>query len=370
MNRIDLTRPDAPELAAFGPHAVGVETLHLINPDQIDVLATPPQKYDRPLCVELWFPCLADTGAVQPYRACLRDGHTWADLHGAARRGATQMPGDFPLVILSHGYPGNRYLMSHLAEKLASRGYVVAAIDHTDSTYDAQRGFASTLVNRPKDTAFVRHALSARADVSRYAIIGYSMGGYGALVSAGAGVSERATKAEYAPPAPHWQVHQAPIVDPGLKAIIAIGPWGRQVGLWQAEGLAKISVPMMLMAGSQDHVSGYEKGMRRIFDEATGTERHLLTFQNAGHNAAAPIPAPTQAWARSAHLDFTPFEHYADPVWDTLAMNNIAQHAAVAFLVQHLQGQHEFAPYLTGDFQGFAPGTEAGLTWEIAPRSI
>ena len=134
MNRIDQTRPDAPELAAFGPHAVGVETLQLVNPDQVDVLAVPPQNYDRPLCVELWFPCLAETGAVQPYHACLRDGHTWADLQGSARRGATQMSGDFPLVIISHGYPGNRYLMSHLAEKLSSRGYVVAAIDHTDST--------------------------------------------------------------------------------------------------------------------------------------------------------------------------------------------------------------------------------------------
>ena len=28
-NRIDLVRPDAPELAAFGPHAIGVRTLDL-----------------------------------------------------------------------------------------------------------------------------------------------------------------------------------------------------------------------------------------------------------------------------------------------------------------------------------------------------
>jgi len=35
-------------------------------------------------------------------------------------------------VIISHGYPGNRFLLSHLAENLASKGFVVAAPDHPD----------------------------------------------------------------------------------------------------------------------------------------------------------------------------------------------------------------------------------------------
>ena len=37
-NQIDLIRPDAPELAAFGTLPIGVRTLHLVNPDQIDVV--------------------------------------------------------------------------------------------------------------------------------------------------------------------------------------------------------------------------------------------------------------------------------------------------------------------------------------------
>ncbi len=52
----------------------------------------------------------------------------------------------FPLVILSHGYPGNRYLLSHFGENLASKGYVVTSIDHTGSTYADQAAFGSTLV--------------------------------------------------------------------------------------------------------------------------------------------------------------------------------------------------------------------------------
>ena len=185
-NRIDLIRPDAPELAAPGPHAVGVRTLEMVNPGQPDVLAG-GVLVDRRLVVEMWYPAVAGTGAVVPYRTLLRDGRTEVALHGRALRGAEAVAGEFPLVILSHGFPGNRMLMSHLGENLASKGYQVASIDHPESTYgdpvyQGGAAFGSTLVNRPLDTSFVIGALGA----GRAAIVGYSMGGYGALISAGA----------------------------------------------------------------------------------------------------------------------------------------------------------------------------------------
>ena len=61
----------------------------------------------------------------------------------------------FPLVIISHGYPGNRYLLSHLGENLASKGLSRFQSSTSDSTYDDQKGFASTLYNRPLDQLFV-----------------------------------------------------------------------------------------------------------------------------------------------------------------------------------------------------------------------
>lgn len=365
MNRIDRTRPTAPELAFPGPCPVGVRTLDLVNPDQIDVVrsARDLRRYDRPLRVELWYPARPDTGALQPYHSLLRDGLRPVHLHGAARRDAVA-EGRYPLVILSHGYPGNRHLMAHFGEKLASHGYVVASIDHADSTYADKAALASTLVNRPLDTEFVRASLGEVAEIGTAAIIGYSMGGYGALVSAGAGVNPAVLGMEGAPPLDLWRPHVTPVVSPALKAIIPIGAWGRQRDLWTPEGLAGVRVPMLVMAGSADDVSGYATGMRRIFEEATGVRRHLLTFVNAGHNAAAPIPAPEEAWEPSAALGFHPFEHYADPVWDTLAMNNMAQHFALAFLDMHLKGLQDRTEYLTDAFKGFAPGMARGLVFE------
>nr|HMQ58224.1 dienelactone hydrolase [Rhizobiaceae bacterium] len=161
-NRIDTIRPDAPELAAFGPHQIGVRTVQMVNPGQDDILNVSEGKelprYDRPLTVEVWYPAAAGaTGSTEYNDVLLRDGATKVSLQGRAMRDASpdKQGAPFPLVIISHGYPGNRFLLSPLAENLASKGYVVASIDHKDSTYDDKTAFGSTLVNRPLDQLFV-----------------------------------------------------------------------------------------------------------------------------------------------------------------------------------------------------------------------
>jgi predicted dienelactone hydrolase len=158
------------------------------------------------------------------------------------------------------------------------------------------------------------------------------------------------------------------VVDPRLKAIIPIGAWGRQRGAWDADGMAGLRVPALIVAGSADAVSGYDDGMRLIFEETTRTTRHLLTYVDAAHNAGAPIPAPWQAWEPSPHLDFMPFDHYGDAVWDNVRMNNILQHFVTAFLGLHVKGEAAMAACLTDDWQGFAPGTARGLRLETRAK--
>jgi predicted dienelactone hydrolase len=167
QNRIDGQSSDAPELAAYGDYSVGVRAFEFTNPDQINILAIDPTApkpdvypiYDRPLAVELWYPAIEGATGDTTLKAFLRDGTTEVSLEGRAVRDAeaatTKEP--LPLVLLSHGHPGNRFLMSHLAENIASKGYVVASIDHTDSTYRTvgPTTFGSTLVNRPLDQLFV-----------------------------------------------------------------------------------------------------------------------------------------------------------------------------------------------------------------------
>lgn len=413
-NHIDIVAPTAPELAAYGPLAVGVRTLTATDRNRPDILNTkegaPTARYDRTLTLEVWYPAVLGTGQSPggEYRVITRDPSVTAALHGQAVRDAQPRTAGapFPLVIISHGYPGNRYLLSHLGENLASKGYVVVSIDHTDSTYDDQQAFASTLYNRPLDQLFVLNevarlgragsasVLAGLVDTRRTGLVGYSMGGYGVVNVIGGGFSTAGVEFSSAPPNRLLAERGAGnpgyrhSIDPRITSAIAIGPWGMQNGFWDAEGLKGIRTPVLFVAGSVDDVSGYEKGTRAIFEGAVNADRYLLTFVNANHNAAAPHPAPIELLgAKGAPL--VPYAHYADPVWDTVRMNNILQHFATAWFDRHLkadetmQAYFEVVPRGTDAvwavdrdgrtlpahtyWKGFKRGTAVGLVLEHAP---
>ena len=399
QNRIDEQSPDAPELSAYGDLPVGVRQLEFVNEDEIDILAIDPEgeppaelpRYDRPLMVEMWYPAAEGATGDTTLDAYIRDGTTEVELEGRAVRDAAPAEASepFPLVVMSHGYPGNRFLLSHLAENLASKGYVVASIDHTDSTYRTQAAFGSTLVNRPLDQLFVLDemaGLNADAssdfagliDADNAGLVGYSMGGYGAIITAGGGVTEESVDFSFGAPQGTLGIHQQgsetheALPDPRIKTAIAIGPWGMNTGFWDAEGLAGIEIPMLLIAGSDDTVSLYEDGVRAIWEGAVGVDRALLTFEGGSHNTAAPIPAPEESFYFNERLGFEVSEHYTDPVWDTVFMNDVAQHFATAWLDVELKGDAERAAYLDlpeiggeGVWTGFREGTAEGLRYEV-----
>ena len=277
-------------------------------------------------------------------------------------------------------------------------GYVTVAVDHSDSTYAKQAAFGSTLLHRPRDQRFVVDQMAALdgplgdiIDASSTGVIGYSMGGYGALIYSGAGLSPAAMNWSWGTPPGILEPNLAgsdtheDLIDPRVKAVVAFGPWGMNHGFWDETGLARVEKPVMIIAGSVDDVSDYPS-MRAIYEGLTGTTRHLLTFEAANHNAGAPMPAPEEAYAPSEHIDFIPFEHYADAVWDNVRMNNISQHFTTAFMDLHLKGDASRSEYLslvpkaadgvvsrddagapTADhtyWQGFAPRTAQGLMFE------
>ena len=93
QNRIDQIRPDAPALAAHGEVAIGVRTLEVSNPDQIDIVKIeadkPLPRYDRPLTLEVWYPAADGTGTEGTYTGVLqRDGVQEVELKGRAVRDA------------------------------------------------------------------------------------------------------------------------------------------------------------------------------------------------------------------------------------------------------------------------------------------
>lgn len=367
--------PNAPELTPRGAYPVGVQTMELVNKSQVDVLkskAGVDPLYDRHLKLEVWYPAQIPEGKKQlvTYHETLGIIKDSArplipfSFSGRALRNAKPdlAFGKFPLVIVSHGYPGSRLLLTYLTENLASKGYVVVAIGHTESTYSDRAGFQSTLLNRAKDLLFVlnqvaelskvnsRHFLAELVDADNTGIIGYSMGGYGVLNAAGAGYSKKLDSTFALLSGGSHAIRDRMTDQPAfkasfdarIKAVVAFAPWGMQRGVWDAEGLKGLRVPTFFIAGSLDDVSGYENGIKAIYEGATNANRYLLTYVNARHNVA-PNPPPPETL--KAGVNVSEYNHYAEPSWNEYRINNINQHFVTAFLGIQLKRQ-DFGKYL------------------------
>ena len=325
---------ELPELAGLGPMAIGTA------------------RYDLPvgartIGVRLWYPARpAKPGTkaeVYRHTAHLASAPPYPITEpGNAVRKASALGGKYPLLVMSHGFGGWDTHMSQLAEALASHGYVITAIDHRDAAFTDVPGFLASfgavLVNRADDQrAVLREILAGRlgaADVvaetdrASIGLIGYSMGGYGALTTAGAMLDPQAPALAQLPGAERQQVVMPDAALAGrIKAVVALAPWGAQPSAraWSDAGLHGLTAPLLLIDGNLDDVADYAQGVQRVFAKAERADRYLLTFRSAGHNIAGnPV-------ARRGDEAFSTIEYFNDPVWRQERIVAIDQHFMLAF---------------------------------------
>jgi predicted dienelactone hydrolase len=363
---------DAPELAALGPHGVGMNAISV---------ATGPAATSRKLRVVLWYPTARQTVARPTlYRHRLQPPPPLSALdvttEGLAVQGARPAKGRFPLVIVSHGYRGWPESMSYLTENLASKGYVVAGIDHGDLPFKDAAGFTAsfglTASTRARDQQMVLaklvelasvrgDALGGSIDAEKVALIGYSMGGFGALATAGGGYDTESAAYRSLGGALADQADGRRTADPRIKAVIAIAPWGAQPPhrAWSAASMKRLRAPLMVIAGDQDDISGYAEGIRWVFDHATGSDRHLLLYRNARHNVGGnPLP-------EEAKSSFQFREMFEEPVWRGDRINAINQHFVTAFLNRHLKNDSAAAAFLQAPADGSAAWPGFQRRWAL-----
>src|SRR5262245_2833583 len=134
--------------APTGPHRVGTTSLHLIDDSRTDPLAPTPRA--RELMVRLWYPA---AHSRQPAAAYLTPGVALVVTDFLRAITGVDLPNDLlsfpthslqdppaspgarrPVVLFSHGLGVPAAINTALHEELASRGYVVAGIDHTFDT--------------------------------------------------------------------------------------------------------------------------------------------------------------------------------------------------------------------------------------------
>ena len=395
--------PGAPALASRGSVTVGVRTLTLVHPAQADVLSGMQDghypRYDRPLKVDVWYPAKADSACPHAVytdhlgRVDLGNLEAYA-IPGRAYQDAEpdKSYGPCPVIVISHGYPGSRYLLVNLAENLSSKGYVVLSIGHTDNTYEdfpKVGSLESALIHRSLDQRFVISCLprlqengflEGMLQPDNVGLIGFSMGGYGALRTIGARMSAQALTSFAAFADELEEAHDFK----GLKTVKAAVLFAPAT-FWFDPALSEnIDLPTLWLCGTADRTVHYD-AVRDFCLKAQHSERILVSYEGCGHNVANN-PAPACACNKSWEI----FKRWSDPVWDTCRLNNANAHFVTAFMDLHLKGEAEKASYLDVPvsrgaeavfsldekgtptekhtyWKGFVDGTAAGICLESFP---
>ncbi len=371
---------DGPALGSRGAQPVGVRTVEMRFAGRADV-TRPDGKggfatADRLLPVTVWYPTAGGDQHVT-YRYATSPVPSvpagtvpaMVEIAGAAARDAEPAAGRFPLLVISHGFLNRAVMFSDLAEIIASRGYVVAVIDHGDlDDLKVSRNFAflNVVVHRADDQRLVIAEIGRRAagkdrfwshvDAAKLALAGYSMGGFGALATAGAAYDAASPAFAQMPPGAAALLGPAP-VPANLKALIAFAPWGGGLPLrmFTAAGLKAVQVPSLFIDGNADDVADYAGGVRWLWD-GIGGERYFLTYQNARHNIA------TNATPAMLQGRFEYRERQDEPVWRKDRILGINAHMITAFLDWRLKGMADRRAYLDVPVARAADGK-----WPLAP---
>jgi dienelactone hydrolase len=206
-----------------GSSSVGTRVLRLVDSKRDDPFLENGTK--RELMVRFWYPASLDQACKQ---AEYTPSAVWSYFSQLMRlplpavttnscQDAPITDGAHPVVVFSHGYTGTFTDYTFIFEDLASRGYVVASVDHTYEATAVQfpdgrfvhSGFGShfgkklledepaltfALSVRLDDLKFVaseldhlnlsvRSAFAGKLDTSRIAVAGHSMGGLAASLA-------------------------------------------------------------------------------------------------------------------------------------------------------------------------------------------
>lgn len=222
----------------------------------------------------------------------------------ATRDASPVIDNRFPVVLISHGRGGGPLNHRESATALARAGFIMVLPTHVGDAFGYPRASsqARILIDRPRQAEAALNAVladarfSAMADATRIGMIGYSAGGYTALILAEAkpdfgsasvycanhddpgscprsaagngatGAQGRAVPAELAA----WQ----PPVDRRLKALVLFDPLAM---MFQTSGLSAVRIPTMLYRPQDDSYLGSAKNSLAVVSGvAASTAVHIV----------------------------------------------------------------------------------------------
>lgn len=350
---VDPTEASVAEQAIAGspgPYPVARRTIEV----------TDPQRPDRTLPVDIWYPAAQPTeGELTSYEFLPGLGYTSETVSAEA----PAAEGEFPLLIYSHGSGGFRWIATFFTEFMASKGYVVAAPDHLGNTaIDQLTEQASereqSAADRPADITSTIDAvlaagedpadlLAGRIDAEKIAVSGHSFGGFTSLAAAGGFSNEVATT-----PA-----------DERIGAVILMAAWTE---LLSDEQLASVDVPVLMISSTGDVRTPIDPNTTRPEELVPGRPLVRVDITGGGHNSFTDVCLLDERVGSAPNIPQAVKDELAEGAEptcgpDVLSVDTIHQITntySAAFLADNLAGSREFEQML----QCVAPPSDAVCT--------
>lgn len=236
-----------------------------------------------------------------------RNRRFYADIYQPQR----QRAGKTPVVVFSHGLASRPEDFATLGEHLASYGYLVIMPQHPGSDVQQAQALLSGLsrevfyknefLDRPKDISYVLDELerrnqrefSGRLDLTSVGSIGHSFGGTTALLVAGAEIDWQNLKREcglgnYPNTSLFLQCQALDLPqdkyafrDERITSVFTLNPVTS--ALFGREGLAKVKIPVVLLAGSFDPAAPAVLEQMRTFPWLGSADKYLVLSDGQAH---------------------------------------------------------------------------------------
>jgi hypothetical protein len=349
--------PGAPALAARGPRAVGVTTLTLSNPYQIDVLgslaAGEALRSTRTLAAEVWYPAAtpggpptSTTSRPTPTTPTRRRARSASPGGPRATPNPTGCRAPAPSWWSPHGYPGSRFILSGWREPRQQGLRRAGARPHRQHPRRPRRrplGAAQPAARRRARARVGRRprapppAAAPRLGRGPAALVGFSMGGYGTLWRSAPGSASTCSTTPSSPsrcgancsttcveghPSTTTSSTRSPRK---VDAAVLLAPWGGDETVDRRRaGAGRTPLSWRPAAPTTSPATPRSAGCSR--------PRRAPSAGSSPSSWPATTSAATRrptALATAGHDDWW---RYADPVWDVRRIVNVLQHHLTAFL--------------------------------------
>ncbi|MGL4378636.1 MAG: alpha/beta hydrolase [Microcoleaceae cyanobacterium] len=237
--------------------------------------------------------------------------------------------GKTPVVVASHGLASNPEHFAGRGKHLASYGYVVAVPQHPGSDLIYAKNVLNgttkevfdinEFVNRPRDISYVIDELQrrnnsefgGRLNLKSVGAIGHSFGGYTVLALAGAQIDfdylQKQCGVEFsrvntsmllqcrALNIPHRNYN---FRDQRITAVIATNPVNSNI--FGPKGLNKVSIPVMMGAGSYDPAAPVIFEQFRSFAWLNSPNKYLALAEGQAHIEVSELNGPVGSMIKSS----------------------------------------------------------------------